>query len=127
MQNTKEWMTVARDTYIARTLAAVGWDTVPAVSAARYPAIDVIEAAREADAVLLSSEPYRFGAPHAAALAAELAAHGCVKPVRLIDGEMTSWYGSRAIAGLRYLAALRCGSKPGSKSGSKPGSNLSGE
>jgi hypothetical protein len=25
------------------------------------------------------------------------------KPVRLIDGEMTSWYGSRAIAGLAYL------------------------
>ena len=23
--------------------------------------------------------------------------------VSLIDGEMTSWYGSRAIAGLRYL------------------------
>ena len=103
------WMTVARDTYVARTLAAVGWDTVPAVSATRYPAIDAIEAAREADAVLLSSEPYRFGAPHAAALAAELAAQGCVKPVRLIDGEMTSWYGSRAIAGLGYLAALRSG------------------
>jgi hypothetical protein len=26
------------------------------------------------------------------------------KPVRLMDGEMTSWYGSRAIQGLRYLA-----------------------
>jgi hypothetical protein len=25
------------------------------------------------------------------------------KPVLLIDGEMTSWYGSRAIAGLDYL------------------------
>jgi hypothetical protein len=25
--------------------------------------------------------------------------------VSLIDGEMTSWYGSRAIRGLRYLAA----------------------
>jgi hypothetical protein len=24
--------------------------------------------------------------------------------VRLIDGEMTSWYGSRAILGLAYLA-----------------------
>ena len=24
--------------------------------------------------------------------------------VSLIDGEMTSWYGSRAIEGLRYLA-----------------------
>ena len=27
--------------------------------------------------------------------------------VSLIDGEMTSWYGSRAIAGLRYLADFR--------------------
>jgi hypothetical protein len=27
--------------------------------------------------------------------------------VTRIDGEMISWYGSRAIAGLRYLAALR--------------------
>jgi hypothetical protein len=29
------------------------------------------------------------------------------RPVTRIDGEMVSWYGSRAIAGLRYLAALR--------------------
>lgn len=101
------WMTVARDTYVSRTLAAVGWDTVPTESTARYPVIDLIIAARAADAVLLSSEPYMFRAQHAAALQAELAAHGCVKPVRLIDGEMTSWYGSRAIAGLGYLAALR--------------------
>lgn len=107
------WMTVARDTYVARTLAAVGWDTVPVASASRYPAIELLEAAREADLVLLSSEPYMFRAPHAAALQVELAAHGRVKPVRLIDGEMTSWYGSRAIAGLHYLAALRAdGYKP---------------
>ena len=109
------WMTVARDTYVSRTLAAVGWDTVPAAlpaapngtAASRYPQIDVIQAAREADAVLLSSEPFMFRAAHATALQAELAAQACVKPVRLIDGEMTSWYGSRAVAGLRYLAALR--------------------
>ena len=29
------------------------------------------------------------------------------RPARLIDGEMASWYGSRAVAGVRYLAALR--------------------
>jgi len=34
------------------------------------------------------------------------------KRVMLVDGEMTSWYGSRAIAGLKYLAALRDG-RPG--------------
>jgi hypothetical protein len=29
------------------------------------------------------------------------------KPVQLLDGEMLSWYGSRAIAGLRYLHNLQ--------------------
>ena len=29
------------------------------------------------------------------------------QPIELIDGEMTSWYGVRAIAGLKYLADLR--------------------
>jgi len=29
--------------------------------------------------------------------------------VSLIDGEMTSWYGSRAIAGMKYLSRLRTG------------------
>ena len=115
------WMTVARDTYISRTLAVVGWDTVPAVCTSRYPAIDLLEAARAASLVLLSSEPYMFRAPHVAQLEAELAASPSGAPqwrgelaaaagierVMLIDGEMTSWYGSRAISGLSYLAALR--------------------
>ncbi|MBM3385058.1 MAG: cobalamin-binding protein, partial [Betaproteobacteria bacterium] len=28
------------------------------------------------------------------------------RPARLIDGEMTSWYGPRAIAGLQYLSGF---------------------
>lgn len=102
------WMSVARDTYIARTLAAVGWDTLPEAADARYPAVDVVALGRRADRVLLSTEPYRFGAAHVAALAARLGG----TPVGLIDGEMTSWYGPRAIAGLDYLAALRNGAPP---------------
>jgi hypothetical protein len=31
--------------------------------------------------------------------------------VALIDGEMTSWYGSRAIAGLDYLAEFTTGAR----------------
>ncbi|MCX7177388.1 MAG: cobalamin-binding protein, partial [Proteobacteria bacterium] len=27
--------------------------------------------------------------------------------IHLVDGEMVSWYGSRALAGLDYLAGLR--------------------
>jgi ABC-type Fe3+-hydroxamate transport system substrate-binding protein len=94
----KPWMTVARDTYISRTLALFGMQTFPAQSAARYPALDSVSKL-EVDEVLLPTEPYPFRARDIAAIAGLTG-----KPVRLIDGEMTSWYGSRAIRGLAYLA-----------------------
>ena len=97
------WMTVAPETYISRTLAAIGWDTVGAAGGTRYPKIDLDTAARDADLVLLSTEPYMFRAPHVAELRQRLPG----KRIALIDGEMTSWYGSRAIAGLRYLSGFR--------------------
>lgn len=99
------WMTIARDTYIARTLARVHWETLPAVEGgphgpARYPVFLPQDGwVREADLVLLSTEPYRFQASHVAAVSALFG-----KPVAVIDGEMVSWYGSRAIEGLGYLA-----------------------
>ena len=100
------WMTVARDTYISRTLALAGWDTVPANATARYPQVKLDEALlRQAELVLLSSEPYRFRARHIAELHALPAMRG--KTAALIDGAMTSWYGSRAIAGMDYLRGLR--------------------
>jgi ABC-type Fe3+-hydroxamate transport system substrate-binding protein len=101
----KPWMTVSRDTYISRTLALVGLDTVPSESAVRYPEISLEDAVRDADSVLLSSEPYRFREKDLAALRAMPALAG--KKIALVDGEMTSWYGPRAIAGLRYLGGLR--------------------
>lgn len=97
------WMSVARETYIARTLATVGWTTVPREAAARYPEIELRAAARQADLLLLSTEPYMFRERHVADLRALLPG----KRIELIDGEMTSWYGSRAIEGLRYLPRLR--------------------
>jgi len=102
------WVTVASDTYIAATLAAVGW-RVPhgpggLAGSARYPRLDDLdtEAAR-VDRVLLSTEPFRFREQHARELRERLAG----RPVQLIDGEWTSWYGSRAIDGLRQLAQFR--------------------
>ncbi len=119
------WMTVARDTYISRTLAAVGWDTTGAndsdtagsgmgktagsatgsgtTGAARYPQIDLDTAVHDADLILLSTEPFMFRDAHVAELGMRFPA----KRVMLIDGEMTSWYGSRAIAGLDYLRKFR--------------------
>ena len=96
-------MTVSRATYISATLARAGWDTLPVDAAIRYPQIaDDDPAWRGAERILLSSEPFAFRARDVRACAAQ---HR--RPVHLIDGEMTSWYGPRAIPGLRYLARLR--------------------
>jgi ABC-type Fe3+-hydroxamate transport system substrate-binding protein len=103
------WMTVARDTYISRTLALVGWDTLPVSARVRYPEIELDAALlADVDRVLLSSEPYRFRERDVASVQ-KLLPPGAHCTVSLIDGEMTSWYGSRAIAGLRHLAGLRRG------------------
>jgi ABC-type Fe3+-hydroxamate transport system substrate-binding protein len=103
------WMTVSRDTYIAAMLAEIGWqqvvvetDAAESASPRRYPNFDwTEELLRSVDCVLLSTEPYSFGEQHVALLEKQLA-----KTVQLIDGEMLSWYGSRAIRGLRYLRQL---------------------
>ena len=91
------WMTVSRDTYISRTLRLFGMHTVPETALERYPELPSLRR-QDIDLLLLSSEPYRFGERH---LAEVTALSG--KPALLVDGEMTSWYGPRAIAGLRYL------------------------
>ena len=93
------WMTVSRDTYVSRTLALVGLRTLPARADARYPKLKDLKV--DAELILLSSEPYRFRDKHVKEIRDETG-----KPTVLIDGEMTSWYGPRAIAGLRYLAGF---------------------
>ena len=96
------WMTVSRDTYIARMLSLIGWQQWASASEARYPTFrwhaDLLN---EIDEILLSSEPYRFTESHVDALEQQTG-----KPVRLVDGEMLSWYGSRAVEGLGYLRSL---------------------
>lgn len=96
------WMTISRDTYIARMLALLGWQQCEIDSDKRYPEFRWDPALLDGvDEVLLSTEPYRFTEIHADALEKQLS-----KPVRLVDGEYLSWYGSRAIAGLAYLRTL---------------------
>ncbi|MFZ6658449.1 helical backbone metal receptor [Undibacterium sp. TJN19] len=97
------WMTVGRDTYISAMLALIGWQTwLPDHASQRYPVFRWDEEmAQQIDGVLLSTEPYRFTEMHVDALEKQLG-----KPVQLVDGEMLSWYGSRAIAGLAYLKEL---------------------
>ncbi len=98
------WMSISRATYIAAMMAEIGW-SVPDLGELRYPRFDwspqLIDGV---DGVLLSSEPYRFTETHADALEKQIG-----KPVLLVDGEMMSWYGSRALQGLRYLRQLALG------------------
>jgi len=99
------WMTVSRDTYISRTLALVKWETVPGSSGDRYPKISLDDdALAEARMVLLASEPYPFREGDLAEVRACLPR---ARRVVLIDGEMTAWYGSRAIGALGYLLRFR--------------------
>nr|WP_150699178.1 helical backbone metal receptor [Pandoraea terrae] len=93
------WMTVSPDTYISAMLRLVEWRTMPASPAVRYPVVELDDTTlADIDLILLSTEPYRFRETHVAEIQAMTG-----KPVRLVDGEMISWYGSRAIAGLAYL------------------------
>lgn len=97
------WMSVSRETYIAAMLAELGWKLPVLADRARYPRFEwSAQLVDEVDAVLLSTEPYRFTEAHVDALEKQVG-----KPVFLVDGEMMSWYGTRALAGLRYLRQLR--------------------
>jgi hypothetical protein len=102
------WMTVARDTYIARLLACVNWCTLPAIDGGergggRYPRLSGREPwLAEVQEVLLSSEPYAFAREHLS----EAQALCPQARVRLVNGELLSWYGPRTAMGLRYLREL---------------------
>ncbi len=108
------WMTVARDTYISRMLGLIAWQTWPnneggETGAARYPKLNANEPwLGDVQRVLLSSEPYRFDADHLAEVQAWLPQ----AKVQLVDGELLSWYGSRAVKGLAYLAELASEASP---------------
>jgi hypothetical protein len=99
------WMTVGPDTFIAHMLREAGWSVwAPSLESndpplARYPSFDWDAVDwTQVDRVLASSEPYRFTPALVQAMA-----QSCPRPVHLIDGEMTSWYGTRVVEGFTYL------------------------
>ena len=95
------WMTVNADTFVSALLTDAGGRNVYAGRADRYPTITLRElAADEADVVLLSTEPFPFKDAHAD----ELAKLSSIprERMRIVDGEMLSWHGSRTPAGIDY-------------------------
>ncbi len=117
------WMTVTADTYISRMLSLIGWQTVipgngpengpgnRSDAGPRYPEIELSDTVLAAiDLVLFSTEPFAFKDAHLAGFKAAFPAHG--EKARLVDGQLISWYGSRAIRGLAYLEDLSAGENP---------------
>lgn len=103
----RPWMTVSRDTYVSAMLGTVGLKTWPIQADKRYPEIaDDDTIWQDVDRVMLSSEPYLFDDSHADELNGD---RSLKRPVQLINGEYPSWYGVRAIEGLRYLTRTRQG------------------
>lgn len=99
------WMTVSKPTYISRMLSLVHWETVAHVPETRYPEVTFSDDLfATTDIMLFSSEPYPFKQKHVEAFRHMFPAVN--RTLSLIDGEMISWYGSRAIPGLKYLSAF---------------------
>ncbi len=98
----KPWMCAGGDTFISNMIEKAGWQNVLA-DKMRYPEIELSELKeRNAELILLSSEPY----PFKDAQITEIKAVMPNSDVMLVDGEMFSWYGSRMKKAVKYLEKL---------------------
>lgn len=96
------WMIAGGDTFIHEMMHACGFRNV-FEDLPRYPSISLAQlAASGCRLVLLSSEPYPFKEKHVA----EIREYLPDADVRLVDGEMFSWYGSRLLHAPAYFQEL---------------------
>lgn len=96
------WMVAGGDTFIHEMLHSIGlrnvFEDLP-----RYPTVTLPQlAASGCRLVLLSSEPYPFKEKHIA----EIREYLPDAVIRLVDGEMFSWYGSRLLLAPAYFSNL---------------------
>lgn len=97
------FMVAGHGTFINDMLQRCGLVNVFDEGDARYPEISPRELAEaDPDIILLSSEPYPFKEKHMAEL--NMICPGT--PVRIVDGEMFSWYGSRLLRSPGYFNGL---------------------
>ena len=93
------YMCAGRSTFINEMMTYAGFENVlPEKS--RYPEVSIQEIIHlQPETVLLSSEPYPFNKKHQLELSSLLPD----TKIRLIDGEIFSWYGSRLLKAPNYL------------------------
>lgn len=101
----KPYMTVGGDTFINAMLEAAGFENL-FQNEKRYPETN-LQALKSLDpeVLLLSSEPFPFREKHIAEILEELPDVS----VKIVDGELFSWYGSRLIYAADYFRKLRLG------------------
>ena len=99
----KPYMVAANGTFIDDMLRHAGFSNVFAEHS-RYPEITAEQLATAAPLrILLSSEPYPFGAKHIA----EFQKICPAATVEIVDGELFSWYGSCLLQSAAYFSRLR--------------------
>ncbi|MGH1434859.1 MAG: helical backbone metal receptor [Lewinella sp.] len=99
----KPYMASGGDTFIQAMLEVAGFENVFGHQN-RYPEVTMEElAAADPEWILLSSEPFPFKEKHLA----ELSVVCPNAKIRLVDGEMFSWYGSRLLRSADYFRILR--------------------
>lgn len=95
------WMAAGKNTFIDHILSVCGFENILASN--RYPSISNSELEQlNPDLILLSSEPYPFKDLHIE----ELKTIFPSAQIRLCDGEMFSWYGSRLLHAPAYFNEL---------------------
>jgi len=96
------WMAVGKNTYIHEFLESCGFQNAFS-EFNRYPEMPIEKLKnRKLDFIFLSSEPFPFKEKHITELQALLPD----TQIKLVDGEMFSWYGSRMKKGFRYVGKL---------------------
>lgn len=95
------FMCAGKATFIDAMLSEIGLENL--LSLERYPTIETpIQLPKHPDLVLLSSEPYPFNENDVS----EMKKHFPNAEVRIVDGEMFSWYGSRMLHATAYFKSL---------------------
>lgn len=88
------YMVVGADTYIDDVLTYLGYENMGRQFWGRYPELSPSQIQElQADYIFLSSEPYPFADKHIK----ELQACSPKSEIKLLDGELYSWYGSRML------------------------------
>ena len=97
----KPWMAAGPGTFINSMIDTIGLKN--AITSVRYPQLSSADIQMcDPEYIFLSSEPYPFSEKHIA----EIQGLCPSSKIRLVDGEMFSWYGSRLIKAPDYFRSI---------------------